>query len=61
MELRQVEYEEKLDRIMLVQEKWNSSRTTFRGIETAVSKVCVSLSKTHDVALDEAVADNRPI
>jgi len=60
-ELIQVEYEEKLDRILLVKAMWDAARHTFRGNDTAVSKVYASLGKTYDVALDEAVADNRPI
>lgn len=60
-DLIEVTYEKELDSILLRKAMWDVAAKTFRGNETAVSKVNAALSKTYDVALNEALADKRSI
>lgn len=55
-----VEYEDKLDRILLTKAMWDASRNSFQE-DNVVSKIYAALSKTYDTALDEAVGEERHV
>lgn len=60
-ELVTVEYENKLDQILLVKAMWDATRQTFRDNDAVVNKVYAAVHKTYDLALTEAVEPNQAI
>jgi len=56
------EYEEKLDRILLIKAMWDATSATFGSDDSKVqSKVYNALHKAYQGALDECIMDSRPL